>query len=313
MPKQSRPLHVLRKFIMLNDSVRTLIAQRIRLMTGSTKPPTIFLEPAGDAGLLGPTSVTWLVHAHFVSMLVGGLSSLLIQALHPGALAGVWDHSSFRTNLKARLGRTAYFIAATTYGGTDMALEAIAKVNQVHEHIKGVRPDGTPYSARDPHLLKWVHLGETISFLNAYCTHGDNQLSQSARNQYFLEMMVVSERLGATHLPDSQATALAMLKSYEPELKFDHRAKEIVQLIDNFPADLQDRIFVKLIIQAAYHALPDWVLAIMQRAPAPLWQKKLTHRSLAVLSSPIDWALKTEGVAAHARRRMHNTNEIISK
>ncbi len=289
---------------MLNDSVRILIAKRIRSMTGSTKPPTIFLEPAGDAGLFGPTSVTWLVHAHFVSMLVGGLSSLLIQALHPGALAGVWDHSSFRTNLKARLGRTAYFIAATTYGGTNMALQAIAQVNQVHEHIKGTRPDGSAYSARDPHLLKWVHLGETISFLNAYCTHGDRQLAQSARDQYFYEMTRVSERLGATLLPDSQATALNMLKAYEPELRFDDRAREILHVIDNFPADLQDRVFVKLIIQAAYHALPEWVLAMMQRAPAPLWQKKLTHRSLALLSSPIDWALQTEGVAAHARRRM---------
>ncbi|MDP4590163.1 MAG: hypothetical protein NWS57_03660, partial [Burkholderiaceae bacterium] len=62
---------------------------------------------------------------------------------------------------------------------------------------------------------------------------------------------------------------------------------------------------VKLIIQAAYHALPDWVLVKLQRAPAPEWQKKLTCRSLALLSSPIDWALQTEGVAAHARRRMH--------
>jgi uncharacterized protein (DUF2236 family) len=289
---------------MPNNAARTLIAKRIRSMTGSTKPPTMFLEPAGDAGLFGPTSVTWLVHAHFVSMLVGGLSSLLIQALHPGALAGVWDHSSFRTNLKARLGRTAYFIAATTYGGTDMALQSIAQVNKVHQHITGIRPDGTPYSARDPHLLKWVHLGETISFLNAYCTQGDRQLSQAARDQYFFEMIRVSERLGATHLPDSQLTALNMLKAYESELTFDDRTREIIQIIDHFPADLQDRVFVKLIIQAAYHALPDWVLAMLQRAPAPEWQKKLTYRSLALLSSPIDWALQTEGVAAHARRRM---------
>jgi uncharacterized protein (DUF2236 family) len=73
MPRQSQLLHALRKLIMLNDSVRTLIARRIRLMTGSTNPPTLFLEPAGDAGLFGPTSVTWLVHAHFVSLLAGGL------------------------------------------------------------------------------------------------------------------------------------------------------------------------------------------------------------------------------------------------
>jgi uncharacterized protein (DUF2236 family) len=305
MLKRLKPPHALRQLNMANHSARALIAKRIRSMTGSTKPPTMFLEPAGDSGLFGPTSVTWLVHAHFVSMLVGGLSSLLIQALHPGALAGVWDHSSFRTNLKARLGRTAYFIAATTYGGTEMALQAIAQVNKVHKHITGIRPDGKPYSACDPHLLKWVHLGETISFLNAYCTHGDKLLSQSARDQYFFEMIRVSERLGATHLPNYQSAALNMLKAYETELKFDDRTREIVHVIDNFPADLQDRVFVKLIIQAAYHALPDWVLVMLQRAPAPEWQKKLTYRSLALLSSPIDWALQTEGVAAHARRRMH--------
>lgn len=290
---------------MLEQPTRLFIAQRIRAITGSTNPPTLFLEPPGDPGLFGPTSVTWLVHAHFVSMLVGGLSSLLIQALHPGALAGVWDHSNFRTHLKARLGRTAYFIAATTYGGREMAHQAIDQVNRIHERIQGVRPDGSTYSARDPHLLKWVHLGETISFLNAYCTHGDTNLPQAARNLYFKEMVKVGELLGAQHLPTTQAQALDMLKSYQAELSFDDRAREILQVIDNFPTTKQDYLFVKLIIQAAYDALPEWVLALMQRQPNPLWKKKLTHAALALVTLPIDWALNTEGVAAHARRRMH--------
>lgn len=291
----------------MSQAIRSLIAQRIRAITGSTKPPTLFLEPAGDPGLFGPTSVTWLVHANFVSMLVGGLSSLLIQAMHPSALAGVWDHSNFRTQLKARLGRTAYFIAATTYGGTQLANEAIEHVNQIHDHITGLRPDGVPYRARDPHLLTWVHLGETISFLNAYTTHGDHSLPQAARDQYFAEMATVGQRLGAIDLPRDQAHAMQMLFAYRHELAFDERAQEIVQIIDQFPSGLQDKALVKLVVQAAYHALPEWILDLMHKKPAPAWQKQLTRHALAVLAQPIDWSLSTEGVAAHARRRMQHT------
>uniref|UniRef100_UPI0040486B8F oxygenase MpaB family protein n=2 Tax=Orrella sp. TaxID=1921583 RepID=UPI0040486B8F len=95
---------------MLTDAIKPMIAAQIRQMTGASRPLDDFLHPVGDPGLFGPKSVTWQVHAHFASMMVGGLSSLLIQAMHHGALAGVWDHSNFRDDLKARLGRTAYFI-----------------------------------------------------------------------------------------------------------------------------------------------------------------------------------------------------------
>ncbi len=149
---------------MLTDAFKPVIAAHIRLMTGASRPLDDFLHPVGDPGLFGPKSVAWQVHAHFASMMVGGLSSLLIQAMHPGALAGVWDHSNFRDDLKARLGRTAYFIAATTYGGTAMAKLVIDHVNRIHAKVAGIRPDGVHYSARDPQLLKWAHLAEIFKF-----------------------------------------------------------------------------------------------------------------------------------------------------
>ena len=149
---------------MLTDAFKPVIAAHIRLMTGASRPLDDFLHPVGDPGLFGPKSVAWQVHAHFASMMVGGLSSLLIQAMHPGALAGVWDHSNFRDDLKARLGRTAYFIAATTYGGTTMAKLALEHVNRIHAKVAGIRPDGVHYSARDPQLLKWAHLAEIFKF-----------------------------------------------------------------------------------------------------------------------------------------------------
>ncbi|UOD51078.1 oxygenase MpaB family protein [Orrella daihaiensis] len=289
----------------LQTRLRQALAQQIRAMTGSTTgPPVAFLQPEGDPGWFGPASVTWKVHAHLVSMLVGGLSSLLIQSMHPGALAGVWDHSSFRVNLRARLGRTAYFIAATTYGGHEMAQAAINQVNQIHARVNGLRPDGKPYDARDPHLLRWVHLGETISFLKSYCIHGDTRLPLFMQNQYFVEMQRIGEALGAVDLPQSVASAEQMLLSYRSELSVDDRVHEVVELIKNFPCRRRDRPFVRLIVDAAFDLLPAWVLADLGQAERPAWCRHITQHALAIASVPIEWTLATEGVSAHARQRL---------
>lgn len=289
----------------LQTRLRQALAQQIRGMTGSSSgPPIAFLEPAGDVGWFGPDSVTWKVHAHLVSMLVGGLSSLLIQAMHPGALAGVWDHSSFRTDLRARLGRTAYFIAATTYGGCEMAQQAIDLVNSIHARVNGVRPDGKPYDARDPHLLRWVHLGETLSFIKAYRTFGDPALPLFMQNQYMAEMQRIGQALGATDLPTTLASANDMLLSYRPELVVDDRVGEVIKLIQNFPSRRRDRPFVKLIVQAAFDMLPDWALADLGLVRAKQWQRQLMRQALTITSIPLEWALATEGVSAHAKRRV---------
>lgn len=289
---------------MLTDAIKPIIAAHIRSMTGASRPLDDFLHPVGDPGLFGPKSVTWQVHAHFASMMVGGLSSLLIQAMHPGALAGVWDHSNFRDDLKARLGRTAYFIAATTYGGTAMAKLVLDHVNRIHAKVAGIRPDGVHYSARDPHLLKWVHLAEILSFLNAYRQHGDPSLPLFAQNQYIFEMAQIGEALGATELPRRLDDAQRMLLSYEAELVFDDRAREVIALIEHFPARIQDQPLVRLLIRGAFQSLPDWVLEKMQRKPDPKWRQTLNQRALALISMPIDWTLASEGVTAYAKRRV---------
>ncbi|MEN9379863.1 MAG: hypothetical protein RJB15_1556 [Pseudomonadota bacterium] len=182
-----------------------LIRKTVREMVGGSGPPVAFLVPKGDRGLFGPESAAWKVHADFISMMIGGISSLILQALHPQALAGVWDHSSFREDLKGRLGRTAFFIAATTYGPTDMANNIIQKVNQIHTKITGLDEFGNPYSATDPHLLTWVHLTETRSFMSAFEVYRKEKLSPKDKDQYFLEMKILGERMGATGVPNGYA------------------------------------------------------------------------------------------------------------
>ncbi len=144
----------------------------------------------------------WRVHGDFPAMLAGGVSALLLQALHPLALAGVWDHSTFRTDMQGRLGRTAQFIAGTTYGSRADAMRLIERVRRIHANISGLAPDGQPYAADDPALLTWVHVAEVSSFLAGYLRYV-GPLSAADQDRYYAEEATVAALLGAPDVPGS--------------------------------------------------------------------------------------------------------------
>ncbi len=107
-------------------------------------------------------------------MLCGGISALLLQMLHPSALAGVWDYSNFRQDM---LRRTSQFIAVTTFGNRHDANLLIERVRNIHLRVSGVDNYGQPYAASDPHLLTWVHVAETSAFLASHLRFKNPQLS----------------------------------------------------------------------------------------------------------------------------------------
>ena len=281
-----------------------LIRKTIREMVGGSGPPIAFLTPLGDRGLFGPESIAWKVHADFISMMIGGISSLILQALHPQALAGVWDHSSFREDLKGRLGRTAFFIAATTYGSTEMADKIIDKVNHIHTRIRGIDELGNPYSATDPHLLAWVHLTETHSFMQAFEDYRKEKLSPQEKDQYFYEMKSLGERMGAKELPSTYGLTNESIKGYISELYFGDRAKSILDLLENFPSKLAAKPFIKLISRAGYLNLPDWVYPFINRPTPSLLERLAVKKSVNLIAAPVREALK-DGVAAHSLRRVY--------
>jgi len=291
--------------------IKQLIIQQVRSIVNSGKSPTEFLYPPGDPGLFGPDSVVWKVHGDFMSMMIGGISSLILQALHPLALAGVWDHSSFREDLKGRLGRTAFFIAATTYGNTDMATRAISRVRKIHDSLQGVHPDGRVYRVSDPHLLYWVHLTEAYSFLNAHRIYVNPTISESDQNQYFAEMSKISEDLGCLivdeHGNDQFArTAFNVnqaIESYFPELEYSDRSKWVVDLLENLPADPKTYVLNRLIIKAGFYNLPDWAYPMMDRPIPTKLERQLVNQSIQMIAKPVRWAM-TNGVHTHAKRRM---------
>ena len=196
------------------------IGQRLRSITGSDSSLEAFKTPLGDVGMFGPESMAWRVHAHFTAMLAGGLSSLIVQSLHPRALAAVWDHSDFRTRLKDRLEKTSYFVAATTYGSQALAMQSIDKVNWIHSKIHGFDLQGRPYIANEPDLIQWVHTVEVASFLQAYQHLSLSPLSLPQCDQYFSEMTQVGHLLGANNLPITWSETQALWFSYSEQLLF---------------------------------------------------------------------------------------------
>jgi uncharacterized protein (DUF2236 family) len=285
-----------------------LIRQSIREMVGGGGPPVAFLEPVGDRGLFGPESMAWKVHADFISMMIGGISSLVLQALHPKALAGVWDHSSFRKDLKGRLGRTAFFIAATTYGSNEMANNAIHRVNQIHQKVTGFDEFNEPYRADDPELLTWVHLTEIRSFMRSYESYRSESLTTKQKDQYFAEMKILGEKLGAIDLPDTYSGTEQVIRQYIPKLHYGERAKSIIDMLDHFPSNLSSKPFVKMISRAGFLNLPDWAYPIIQRPQPSRLERLAVQSAIRIMAIPVREALK-DGVATHSLRRVYGSTQ----
>ncbi len=243
-------------------------------------------------GIFGPRAVAWRVHGDVTSMMVGGISSLLLQMLHPAVLAGVWDHSNFREDLHGRLRRTARFIALTTYGGPEEARAVIARVRGIHERVRGTLPDGSDYWANDPALLAWVHVTETTSFLNAWRRYAEPGMSGADQDRYFAEMAQVGEGLGAAPVPRDRVSALRLLARYRPQLRSDARTREVRGFLlrpastDPVAAALQ-----RLGNQAAIDLLPDWARR-QHGLPNPLLGRPLLRASTLGVAGTLRWAFR---------------------
>jgi uncharacterized protein (DUF2236 family) len=172
-----------------------------------------------DHGLFGPGSVTWRVHSNPV-MIVGGLRALLIQALHPLAMAGVAQYSDFRSDPLKRLRGTSAYVHAVTFGDTSTAQAAAARVKRLHERVRGVDPvTGQPFSAADPDTLRWVHCVEVHSFLAAYRAYG-GRLSASEQDRYLAEQVSAARLMDIPDamIPASRATYRAYFAQVLPTL-----------------------------------------------------------------------------------------------
>ena len=270
------------------DRARATLAQALRGLVGSGEVD--LARPPGDDGLFGATSPAWRVHGDFSAMMIGGISALLLQMLHPGALAGVWDFSDFRRDRLGRLRRTAQFIAVTTYGATDTAEATIAHVRAIHDRVHGTLPDGTRYDANDPALLAWVHVAETDSFLRGYLRYRDPHLSAAAQDAYVADTAIVAERLGARDLPRSRADIAAYYRQVRSALRCDHRTREVADALLAPGDDRAQAAALAVAGAAAVDLLPEWAAALHGRTPTALTRPAI-RAGADGMSRVLRWAL----------------------
>ncbi|MEW5687846.1 MAG: oxygenase MpaB family protein [Pseudomonadota bacterium] len=281
--------------------LRQAIIGQVRQLVGGTGDDSVERNRA-DTGFFGPDSACWKVHGDFTSMMVGGIAALFLQMLHPGPLAGVWDHSNFREDMLGRLRRTARFIAGTTYGDVAEAQALIDRVRGVHAQVAGTLPDGAAYAADDPDLLVFVHVAEVSQFLAAYVRYVDPAFPAREQDRYYGEVAEIARRLGAPDPPTTRREVAAYLERQRPRLRHDGRTAAVAQALLTQPApSLAAAPAMALAFDAAKDLLPPWAADLHRfRLSGP--RRAATRLGVQGLGRTMRWAL-VNSAEARARRR----------
>lgn len=268
-------------------------------------------HPVGDEGLFGPDTATWKMHADFPGMMSGGVCALMLQTLHPRALAGVLDHSSFRSDVLGRLQRTTMFVAATSFAPRDDAERIIDRVDRIHKKVQGYTPDGLAYSARDPDLLTWVHCTEMWSFMSGYLRYRKPDLDVAWQDRYFNETRRVAEALGARNVPASRVEMEDYFQAMQPELRFDSRSRDTLAVLDTIVLPIPAAgVSRRLFLGAGAALLPEWARTMIvrnRRQRALDWSAAQGLRRVA----PVLRAAMSEGVAMRSARRVGRGAECL--
>jgi uncharacterized protein (DUF2236 family) len=274
-------------------------ADRLRARIGAA----IFERVAGPQGptrrrQINQTGERWFAEDRPIrqvngdsSMFIGGIRALLLQSLHPLAMAAVAQHSDYRGDPWGRLQRTSYFLAVTTFGRADDAQAAIARIRAVHEHVTGTAPDGRPYAAADPHLLTWVHVAEADSFLRAHSRFGVRSLDQAGRDGYVADMAKIGAALGVPDPPRTEAELADRIGQYRAELTATPQAREAARfLLVNPPLPALARAPYGVLAAAAVSLLPGWARRPLRLPRLPVTETMLVRPAGHAMVRAIRWA-----------------------
>ncbi|MFF4755060.1 oxygenase MpaB family protein [Streptomyces sp. NPDC002514] len=289
--------------------LRTRVADELRATVhGGDLELHRYEGPPGDPGLLGitPGDPAWRVHGHLTGMLTGGFAALMLQSLHPLAMAGVDQHSDFRSDPVGRLAGTARFVTTTTFGSTPAAHEAIALVRRIHTRVRGTAPDGRPYRADDPELLTWVHTAEAHSFLAGYQTYAPRRcrLTPAECDTYYRQVAPVAELLGAEQVPRDTRQAERYLARIRPRLRATEAAWDSVRFLRGFGRTARERLVVHQLMNAAVGLLPDWARSEL-RIGRPAAVRACWDRPAATaVGRTLEWARGPSEIHTAVRRRL---------
>ncbi len=182
---------------------------------------------SGDEGLFGPASVTWKLHEEPI-LILGGLRSLYLQALHPRAVAAVAQNSGYRSDPWGRLIRTSNYVATVIYGSTDEVEQAGSRLRRLHSRMTAVDPrTGERFRIDEPDLLRWVHVAEVESFLTT-ATRAGLKLTPDEVDRYYTEQLRAAELVGLdpSTVPGTAAEVADYYEAMRPELSLTRDSAE---------------------------------------------------------------------------------------
>jgi uncharacterized protein (DUF2236 family) len=222
-------------------------------------PKVDFTQPAGEAALAAPDSVSWQVFKNPISLFIGGVTAVLLELAEPRVRSGVWDHTSFRTDPLPRMKRTGLAAMVTVYGATSVAEKMIAGVGRMHGRVAGVTPAGQPYRADDPVLLDWVQATASFGFMEAYHAFV-RPLSPTERSRLYAESAPAARLYGATGAPTSEAELNAQFEAMRPSLERSDIVLEFLDIMRRTPALPGPlRPLQNILIRAGVTLLPAWL------------------------------------------------------
>jgi len=274
----------------LRRSVAIALRDRVAGKDNAAKAAVIWDKP-GERWFTEADPI-WRVHAD-AAMFVAGIRALLLQSLHPLAMAGVAGHSGYKGDPWGRLQRTSTFLATTTFGTIEDAEALIERIRRVHQGVRGRAADGRPYAASDPHLLKWVHLAEADSFLRTHQRYAVTPLSPAEADRYVAQACVAATRLGVVDPPTTVAGLDAAIESYRPELEATPAAREAARfLLLHPPLPWSARLGYGALAGAGVALLPPWARRQLALPSLPLAERVIALPVGGAATRVIRWALQ---------------------
>lgn len=274
------------------DAVRSRIGASIFERVAGTEGPKRrrVINEAGGERWFAPGSPIQRVHGDS-AMFAGGIRALLLQSLHPLAMAGVAGHSGYKGDPWGRLQRTSYFLAVTTFGRASDAQDTIDRVKAIHRRVTGTASDGRPYAASDPHLLTWVHIAEADSFLQAHTRFGRQPLDQAGRDGYVADIARIATALGVPDPPTTEAELADRIEMYRPELRSTPEARAAARfLLLNPPLPVAARAPYGVLAAAATSLLPGWTRRPLRLPYLPVAETALVRPAGHLVVRAIRWA-----------------------
>ncbi len=283
---------------MPNNKVQEFFSKRFRSLLSnepSGTPPWLETIAKGETGgLFLPSDAPWVVHRDF-GTLVGGIRALLMQALHPGTLAGVAQHSRYEQDALGRLAGTIRWLTVTTFGSHEAVAEEASRVNRLHDRVKGEFQENSgaerKYQAKDPDLLLWVHIAFTDSFLTCHQMFAWRELPGGA-DAYVSQWARSVEPLGLAHAPQSKAELVAEIKNFTQnnKLRSDETTQKVISFIRNPGLPLAVMPIYKLLFAAAVISLAPEHRKTLNLRVLPAWLvvplTRFTLRSIQFIIGP---------------------------